>query len=322
MRVIGALLFVLTLSSCATLLNKDKQTVYFYSDTNKEAIEVKDSIYELPLTLDVLRSKEELKVTLRKDTLVCNFTVLPELDEVFLYGNALNAIGYIVDWNSDRRFRYKKDIYLDVNESTGLIGSADAKFYYNRRLKKRFDSYKGDLFLYLTYAPINYLSYDLPNYSGRKDKLGTWGGDIGLVYYYADTRFFQLGVGGNSSGFFIPMEYDALLTSTSVQLKHVHDFKRFNLGYGLFVARQHYREELESDLPQAKNIILRDAQTTGGIALSSHYKISNTFSIGLNYQSSVYRLSSPKAFSSNHVVSLELTQRIRLSKKKKVIDMN
>ncbi len=322
MKVIPLLVVLLLLTSCATIFNKDDQKIYFYTATNKESLEVKDSIYSLPAKMRVMRSKDDLKVTLISDTLTKEFTVLSETDPVYTIGNAFTLLGYLVDANSDRRYMYRDRIYLSFLNESQTVGSAAAVYDNKQRIEREqnpersLNNAKGDLFLYLTYSPLNYLAFDMPKYDSTRDNFGTWLMDIGATYYYADKRFIQVGVGMKSSAHLVPVEYHAILISSSLQVLNFHEVNRLNLGYGLFVSDQFYREEEAPENPRDRNIIHRDSQTAMGISLAAHFKVSNTFSVGLGYQSNVYRLSSPSKFNNGHVVSVELTQRIRLSKKK------
>ncbi|MGG5508065.1 MULTISPECIES: hypothetical protein [unclassified Myroides] len=316
MKVIPLLVVLLLLTSCATIFNKDDQKIYFYTATNKESLKVKDSIYSLPAKMRVMRSKDDLKVTLINDTLTKEFTVLSETDPLYFLGNVVMPIGYLIDENSSRRYIYKDRIYLSFLNESQTVGSGAAIYQRKQKLERSLNNAKGDLFLYLTYSPLNYLAFDMPKYDSTRDNFGTWLMDIGATYYYADKRFIQVGVGMKTSGHLVPIEYRAILLSSSLQVLNFHEINRLNLGYGLFVSDQFYREEEAPENPRDSNIIHRDSQTAMGISLAAHFKVSNTFSIGLGYQSNVYRLSSPSKFNNGHVVSVELTQRIRLSKKK------
>lgn len=306
---------LLSLTSCATIFNKKEQQLHFYSDTNQELLKINDSIYPLPLDIQVLRSKEDLKVDLVNDSLSTEYTVLSETDPLFVVGNMFTFVGYFVDLNNDKRFYYKDNIYLDPNSTTKILGSRSGIYNRRKRIERSFFNKKGDTFLHFTYAPLNYMSFDLPEFDSRKSSVGTWFGDIGGGYYYADNRFVSLGLGVNMTAHIVPMEYHPVLVSLSLKAMHFYEFKRFNVGYGVYTARNFYREEIEPNIQGEKNIILTGSQTTIGAVLSTNYKISNTFSIGMSYLSSVYRFTEPAVFASNHVVSIELIRKIRLRKK-------
>lgn len=133
MKYVYLIFTVLALSSCATVMNEKVQMIHFYSDTNKENLKIKDSIYSLPLDIQIPRSREDLKVDVLTDSRAVEYTVLSEQDPLFVFGNIIFPLGYIVDLNSDKRFYYKETIYLDYNNNTKFLGSKAAVYSKKRK---------------------------------------------------------------------------------------------------------------------------------------------------------------------------------------------
>lgn len=62
-------------SSCATLLTKQSYKVKIDSNVEKAKVEVRDSIYPLPATIQVKRSRDDLDLKLITDTATIGYIV-------------------------------------------------------------------------------------------------------------------------------------------------------------------------------------------------------------------------------------------------------
>ncbi|WP_353116818.1 hypothetical protein [Myroides odoratus] len=315
------LLALLLLTSCATVLNEDSRLIYFYSSKNLEKIKVKDSIYELPVQLNLARSKEDLKVVMVTDSTDLTYTIKAERDKKFLYLNLTGVlfapVNYAVDLTNHKRFAYPKSVYLDPLSADGMlhegVGLGREKRGKRRYFRYEPDTEKGDLFFYGTFSPINYMSFDLPDVSTRRSGTGIGLGEIGASFYYTSTDYISLGVGAYSTVAFIPVFNRNILYAYTIKVANFHQFNRLNVGYGVFFGGSknkvetrayNYNEELDS-LEEGRH-------TTVGLVGSVNFEVIKNFHVGVSYKPSLYRVSVPKKKVSNHLLSLELTYKLKL----------
>lgn len=332
MRNALLLLLALTLTSCATVFNKKSQVVYLYSTTNKESVKVRDSIYKLPLRLEVLRAKTDLNVTLLTDSIALDYTVKSNIDPKIIYnlgGLIFAPIGFAVDLTNPKRFVYEKKIYLDPKDEKRVIGERSRhRIVYkfpksgpriktnreaNTYFKDTMDTKKGDIYFYGTIALMNYLSFDLPKGGGRPSGYGYGYGGLGFSYYYTDKNYVSLGIGANSSIKFLPVFNDFILGAYTVKLENFHQFNRFNIGYGVFRGSNEYMVENED---YHHNVFkLKSKQKVVGLVLSANLEVIKNLHVGLSYKSSLYEVGASKGWINNHAVSLEVMYKLRLRRK-------
>lgn len=71
------------LSSCATIFHDSSHDVVFSSDAPGAKVQVNDSIYQLPATISLKRSRDDLSVKLISDSLTRDFIVYSSLNNTF-----------------------------------------------------------------------------------------------------------------------------------------------------------------------------------------------------------------------------------------------
>ena len=229
------LLMPLLLTSCGTILNKKSYPLNIRSNAANASVRVYDSIYRLPAKVEVMRSKEDLYVTLITDTLSRTYTIPAIYDRATLACNILTQslfcpIGIIIDHRTEKGFYYRRKIFLDANDTV----------YEKIPLRKdRSILYqpipKGQVNFTLSLPWINSFHLQPPGITA-KDKTGFLGISGGLEYYYEDNRFVKVMASGVMS-FQAPVpvpiigEYD-IIRSFSMDLTHNHRWRRFMIGYG------------------------------------------------------------------------------------------
>ncbi|WP_060873493.1 hypothetical protein [Myroides odoratus] len=313
------LLALLLLTSCATVLNEDSRLIYFYSSKNLEKIKVKDSIYELPVQLNLARSKEDLKVVMVTDSTDLNYTIKAHLDNKFL---ALNLTGlvfapvnYAVDLTNHRRFEYPRTVYLDPMMADGMpiIQEEQMLKHRNKYINYKPNTKKGDIYFYGTFTPFNYMSFDIPGVlrEQKQEALGNGGGEVGFLYYYGANSYLSIGAGGYTSFMLLPILEDFLLYAYTIKVANFHQINRLNLGYGVFWGRNQNREDISENGYNREDIKVSSHNTVGLLA-AVNFEVAKNFHVGLSYKPSLYRVSAPKGHVNNHLLSLELIYKLKL----------
>ena len=309
------LLALLLLTSCATVLNEDSRLIYFYSSKNLEKIKVKDSIYELPVQLNLARSKEDLKVVMVTDSTDLNYTIKAHLDNKFL---ALNLTGlvfapvnYAVDLTNHRRFEYPRIVYLDPMMADGMP-IKEEEYFSNRRdkyLNGKVGDKKGRLYLFGTIIPFNYTSLAIPGLVGTQKGIGTGVGELGFTYYHSKRSYLNLGAGLTTRMIFFPIVATGYSTAYTLTLSNFHQLDYLHLGYGAFWGHTRNSEDVGKNNHE---MIVDNNHYTVGVMVAAHLEVAKNFYIGFSYKPSLYRVSTPKEWVSNHVFNLELTYKLKL----------
>ncbi|MGS4344609.1 hypothetical protein ACKUSY_03210 [Myroides odoratus] len=316
--------FVWMLTSCATILNKEEHSVYFYSQKNNETIRVQDSLYNLPVLVQVQRAKEDLKVAMRTDSIDLNYTIKAELDKKFLYLNATGVLfapaNYLVDLTTSKRFAYPKSIYLGPLNADGMAeegrGLGREKRGKRRYFRYEPDTEKGDVFFYGTLSPINYMSLDLPEVSERKTGAGVGLGEVGFSYYYSNRNYLSVGVGAYSTIFLIPIFNKTILYAYTVKIANFHQFNRLNIGYGVFFGGSKNKVETKAiNYDETIDSVEEGRETTVGLVGNINFEVIKNFHVGVSYKPSIYRVSVPKMKVNNHLLNIELTYKLNLRRK-------
>ncbi|MDR0229951.1 MAG: hypothetical protein LBI72_12950 [Flavobacteriaceae bacterium] len=310
---------IITLSSCSTILNKKTYPVYVTSNEQHAAVKIKDSIYKLPARVQVKRSKEDLEVTLLTDSLSRNYNIQAILDPKFthlnLTGSVIAPINYAVDLTTPKRFYYGKYILLNSAETDSIIQPKSTRLA--RYFSYKPETHKGDINTYLSVPFLNFFQFNFPNSSTVKEDTGMFLFGTGIEYYHKDKEFLNIGIGSYANVYESAVEDKALMFSHFIRITNNHKVNRFTLGYGLgfshnIVTQKYYLySQFEDEV-----IRIRRTQNTIDLVLAAQMQVVKNIHIGLTYKPSVYRLSSPSDFAYNHVISAEITAKLRLKKKK------
>jgi hypothetical protein len=112
-------LVIITFSSCVTLQNKPTTKISVYSDNNTGQICINNDTtqwYNLPVKLDVERSKDDLLIRLKNDSITKDYAIESKSSASFCFDNiATFGIGYFIVRNSPKRYTYPSKIFLDSN---------------------------------------------------------------------------------------------------------------------------------------------------------------------------------------------------------------
>jgi len=117
-KVILFLLTSILFSSCATLLNRKKVAVTISSDNKSKIVYEKDTIeiHSGKTKIYPKRSKQDLKITVLKDSLKKEFRFKRKVSSI-IYLNYFNyGLGLLVDLVSDKRFTYRRNFHFVTNK--------------------------------------------------------------------------------------------------------------------------------------------------------------------------------------------------------------
>lgn len=129
MKKIAILLFILTLTSCATILNSKTAKVKISADKQSKIIFNNDTIpiNKTQTTIRPQRSSDDLKLIILKDSLKKEFYFRRKLSSVFWLNTYFYGVGAIVDLTNNKRFRYKKNIHFITDTTTNTIALSEKK---------------------------------------------------------------------------------------------------------------------------------------------------------------------------------------------------
>lgn len=304
-----SILILLSLSSCATILNSSIQKISISSEENIKILSVDKAILEDSSFNNgndtkeyyVLRSKSPIKIDLLADSIPKTIILNPQ--KSFAYWlNIYYAmgLGMLVDKNSTKRFGYPQSNYLSLHNSE-----------INR--KKFAPIKKGSVYLSLSYPFIS--GYQVDTIDGSSAAAGVLGLNAGLDYFYQDDKYVAVnfGVGTDLFGEYFGPGYRQTTSMSYINLMSNYLIGSFDFGYGLNLSQPKWEQKTMGDTIKM-DYSVRSTQL--GISLSTHYRLGNYFRIGMLYQPMMLNISphnSPLNY--QHYFSLNLLWKVPLYNK-------
>ncbi len=313
---------LISFNSCATVLNKTKYNIRINSTELPAKVNLNDTILDLPASLKILRSKNDLPIELITDSSNREFVLKSSPSPTFVFGNLLWTYlcpaAYLIDLTNQKRFYYGKSILLDINDSITLLQPVYLKKFHSC-FEKRYPTAKNQFYLSISLPWINNF-YLRPNQESIKSNTGFWGFSVGLDYYYSEKKYFNLSVAAVSD-FFIPVpaavdilgEYE-LMDSFYGTFTHNHRIGRFRVGYGLDYAINswNYKYIPDSQLPPAPRENTTKTSLSFGTVATGNYQVGKNFFIGLIYRPSILRLDPNFELKYEHLISFEFGWKIKI----------
>lgn len=124
------LLIILTLTSCATILNGKKTVVKISADNESKIVFEKDtiSINKKEIIIYPNRSKKPLKIIVLKDSLSQDFYFNRKLSSLFALNFFNNyGIGILVDLTNNKRFTYRHNLHFITDTISNKIQLSNKK---------------------------------------------------------------------------------------------------------------------------------------------------------------------------------------------------
>jgi hypothetical protein len=316
----GVLLIALLLSSCATIVNSPTTRINIHSNTDDVEVSINNDTFvwhTLPASVEVLRSRDNLFITARTDTAEKQIEVRRGISTAFWLGNMFSGagiIGYGIDLTNSKRFTYPQTIFIDFND--------EQKFYSKRSLNTWLQPEKNlfNIKISIPYGNHFYLNRG----SGFGGSFGFFLISGGFEYYFSDRYNLSMNFGALTDFpipvpvSFHPENYSRSFANyMSAQIGS--DFRRFHYDLGLQFNRTSYYEiETLEVFPVFRDTVKYDLkQTNFGFALSTYYRVSRNFNLGLNYYPSFLVLGSNPKFEYSHLLFFELSFRIEAYRPRK-----
>ena len=325
-------LLITCFTSCVTIFCRDNTMVNIRSDKGARLLRdsahyvqvrgpmgsgdplLVDGGYVIPqngLNISVPRSKtEELPIVVVKDSLRKTIRLRPTVSSKFYYNVLSYGLGFLVDFRNPNRFGYRSGVYVNIDDPS------DA--HYHRYASFR----KNDLTFNLSVPYVN--SFYFNDGKANGSQFGFWGVAAGANYYYSDNKFVSLQAGAAIN---LPIPVPAAVdyfgdtitvtnaTSLFLNIKDNYVIGRFDLGYGLSVSRNTWREirSIRDSTREYKSNILHDyVNTSIGGSFSAYYRLGRTIHMGLLYQPYLFSLSGSPAVKYEHTISFDVLWRFRL----------
>ena len=310
------IIIVLLFSSCATIINSPTVRINIYSDRDSVKVYVNnDSLnwHTLPARIDVLRSKNNLMITAKKDTIQKQIAVKRKLSTAFWLGNLgfgpVDVVGYAIDLTNYKKFTYPTPILINLDNN-------DKSYKKLPKSNTWLPSQKNLLNIKISIPEGNHL-YLNKGY-GYGNAFGFLGISAGFEYYFSDKYCLNMDFGGLTD-FIIPFpapydvegEYSRSFSSYG-DIQIGSDYKRLHYDAGIQFTKTLYVERETLQLfPEYIDILKsRKTQNNLGFAFSTYYRAAKYFNLGINYYPSFLVLEKNPKIHYSHLLFFELSFRI------------
>jgi len=299
------------LSSCATIINTKFTTINIYPDSDSVKLIIgKDSVYDLPLTLKVPRSYDDLNLCFVKDSLIDSLSIESKVSPEFKFGNIpagflyFSPIAYMIDAKGKQKiYTYPSSIKVNSSDNSKLSYS---KYKQNK---------KGFANVMLSFPYFSNFEYDNGieevGYERYKGLIITGN------YYYAKRAYLSISSGftGKNDIPILVMDIewgDTIINSRAsfVKLNNFHDFDFYNyqnkiktelhVGYGLSYSRFNYKRILNDTINDWKTDYNYGVNMVG-LSFETKLVINNYFFLGVSWIPNQYDLDRKKWKGTNFV---------------------
>lgn len=313
----GVLVFAFT--SCTTIIHQNTVRVSIYTDVDSATVNLKDSskYYVTPAKIDILRSKSDIELIVKKDSVEMSVFLKSRLSTAFWLGNLFNGsgiLGYAIDLSNPKRFTYPENNYISLTGSKGIYKAGLQK------PKRWYPAVKNQINFKFSLPESNF--FYLNRGYGYGSSFGFLGISAGLEYYISDRYSINSDIGVMMdfvSPFPASVKYVGSYRNSIanyMDLQVGRDISSFHLDFGIQGNKTKYSEADESSYIDSLKYPFE--QYNLGLALSGHYKISNGFNLGLNYYPSLFAWNN-EGFDINysHLIMFELIFKLSAYRPKK-----
>ena len=305
-------------TSCATIFNGSSTSIEVYSTTDNLSFRVKgDTVnrYQTPVRIKVTRAKEDLVLVAQKDSIEQEIAIKSNISGAFIGTIFCFWPAAIVDLSTPKRYTYPS-VLIDPGENP-------SHYLYNGYGKPRVSGRSQSSASHITvkktelHTPKNNqlnLKFSIPianhfvlNAGDRYIRRGGILGIAGGFQYYVTNKYrlsMEVGTLWSPSGHWGEYSYTQNAQTQSaytrygdIQIGSYH--KQWHYDFGIQYTRtsyQRYDKFLNNDpFPGRTEYQERLVkQNTAGLSLSTRYRLSNSFYVGLNYYPSFF------VFDNNH----------------------
>ncbi len=293
------LITALFLSSCATLFNTTRTSVYLRKPRTLKIDSVPGALFYNKNRFIATRSGDTITAYLSVDSLRIKLPIAPKKSFVY-WENLLNlGLGFLIDKRTTKRYSYPRTLYVDEDE--GVYKSSRSP------LIKR-----GTFSVVPGFPYINF--FHLRTDVGKLSSFGFMGVSLGLEYAVKTNRYLSLS-GGLATDFPVPFpapfDHFGEYHRNDIQylsLRYHRRQGRMDFGCGFNFSNAYYFGYVRNE----DSLLVRHSQENigAGLSLALRYFIFQPIDIGIIYQPSFIGFH-PSKFGYQHFISLELTFRLR-----------
>lgn len=294
------LVFVVLISSCASIFNSQTVLLNIHSEVDSMRICLKNdtnSWHQLPTWIEVNRSRKDLPIITEHNKTRKEIEIDRKFSSIFIFANLLSpyGLGYVIDLFSNKAYKYPNYILLLNNNP-------------NKEYSSLLIPEKGRLDLKFS------LPYGV-NYAGqsnfvRRNTYKFMGGGFGIDYYYKNNLsinsdiFLLRNIAENSYNYDLKFINRSTISTIDFQIGSI--YKKFKYEYGIQFNQAIDEVEYYKDI-YTKVETSEVVQSKFGLAFSAYYNLSNKINIGLNtYPSFIVFENSKLSGRFSNIVFLEL----------------
>lgn len=297
---------LLCFCSCATYINGDKTSIVIGTDRHAKVEIQSQTVYTSKNSVSVLvrRSSNPLEIKISADSIQKIITVKPQNSFLFWVNIPFNyGIGMFVDRHHAKRYTYPREIYSSLADSS-------------RTYKKSIPYHLGKNFITISVPHMNSFFVKPDIVTKSITNTGFFGVGLSFDHYYHGNKFLRVSIGAVTNfaiPFPAPYDYWGDLTTLSSEYLNItnnYQVNKFLLGYGVSFARNSWKHSDTYTIP----VTYYGSQDNAaiGIVLQSYYKLSPSFYVGAIYRPTFIRFPSAHTLQYEHLISLDLSWRIRL----------
>lgn len=115
MKLLVSIIFVLMLSSCATILNDDTQSINVTTSNNEKAkFTINGRNYTAPAIINVERSQKDAIIQVKNSKCASQYLLKPEVDTKFFI-NILSGgtFGSSTDYGTEKMWKYQDSVNIN-----------------------------------------------------------------------------------------------------------------------------------------------------------------------------------------------------------------
>ncbi len=282
-RYYTSLTICFLLSSCATLINQRTVDVNVYSDTDSVKICISNDTtrwYNTPACINVERSRNDLSIIARKDTIQKQINIKSKLSNAFWFGNLFSGIGilgYAIDLTNPKRFTYPPDITIDFDSNNSLT----------KNYRTWLTSEKGLLSFKISIPEGNH--FYINKGDGYGNSFGFLGISGGFEYYFTDKYSISSDIGALTNfmiPFPVPVDFEGSHEVSSAIYSNIQigsDINNLHYGVGIQYNKSFYNISRKENHYAGDTLSIHKVQNNIGLVFSTYYRILNKFNIGLSY---------------------------------------
>jgi hypothetical protein len=286
-RYYSILIVGLLLSSCATLIHRRTVDLNVHSDTDSVKICLYNDTtrwYNTPTWINVERSRNDLLILAKKDSVQKLIQVNSKLSTAFWLGNMFSGIGvfgYAIDLTNPKRFTYPSNI--TINFDSNKLPSNGYRTWLTPE--------KGLLAFKISIPEGNH--FYINKGKGYGNSFGFLGIAGGVEYYLSDKYSISTDIGALTDfmiPFPAPVDYFGPHESSSAVYGNIQlgsDISRLHYAAGLQYNKTFFNKwdtiPSTSEHYRRDTLSIHKVQNNLGLVLSTYYRISNGFNVGISY---------------------------------------